>query len=134
MNNTVSLSRVDLQHKLDEINSQIKNLEKDKEHLEYFLREFFNSSQISLFQEKTSAKMRSGLDSSLSTKPLIVQILKREGKEMTWNQVYDALHQVKPHIGEATVRVSLSQLNTDENKPVKLIQRGDKYTYVYDEK
>lgn len=131
MNDTISLSRDDLERKRDQISSQIKQLEKDREHIEYILREFFNSPQHSLFNESVNPKLIQ-LDPSLATKPLVLAILRREDREMTWDEVYKIFHEVKPEISETTVRVSLSQLNRDPSKPVKLIQKGDSYTYIYE--
>jgi hypothetical protein len=126
MKNSITLSYAELHGKL-------KQLEEEKHAIEYLIKNYFSENQggsPSLFdgQQMTSnVTSSSNLDAAQNTKPLIIDILKKEGRPMKWKEVFDIFSKLKPEIREGTVRVSLSELGRMEKYPVGY--KNEQYWY-----
>lgn len=133
MKNTVILNYTELQNKL-------KQLDEEKNAIEYLLKNYFAGSpnqsptlfdtdaeQPAIKQVVSTVSPGSDLDPTKPTKPLIIDILKKEGRPMKWKEVFDIFSKLKPEIAVGTVRVSLSEMGRKDKFPVGY--KDERYWY-----
>ena len=141
--NNATMSLDDLHIKLAQLDSQIRDHEEHTEklrerrsHLSFLINDFHNifDSSDKIDNQNDSPFPQKKYDSRKDTKIILVEILKNEARKMSWREIFEVFSEVKPKIKKSTVRVALSQMNADQECPIRLIKRGKEYLYTYREK
>lgn len=132
---TLKQKVLEIENQIDSASKSIVMLREQKEHLSYLLGNFQNifsgqTNQQSMAQDLFSKVV---YDSTMGTKQLLVKILKSESRSMDWQEIAKIFSEVKKdNVKISTMRVALSQLNTDSKSHVKLIKEGTRYKYRYE--
>ena len=128
MNNTNSISLAEIENKYDSLDHEIEKIQKEKSHLQYVIDNFFQKplSNSKLPQESPVISTHS-FNSDLSTRDLIIEILRHEKSKMTHSQIFEIFTKVKPKITPGGFRVKLSKISSKGDH--QILREGNRYYY-----